>query len=128
MRGHRYDRAAGSRVEHGADVRRPGRIAEDRRLEVAAGQTMADGKSEDVDHFVHMRSDEMRAKDEVGFLFYQRLVAIDRLGHTARRIPLRGAFAFYAILEPGTPRVFFAHAHARDRWQREGDAGDAAIV
>src|SRR6267142_4513641 len=70
--------------DHVADVGGPGRIREHRRFQILRRQSLADGQSEDVDHLVDMRPDQVRAQDAVGPLFDEDLEPVGGLGDATR--------------------------------------------
>jgi hypothetical protein len=76
------------RLEHGADIRGPGRIGEDCILEIARCQAAADCQREDVDHLVNIRSDEVCAEDVVSLFLDEHLEAVDGLGDAPSRVPV----------------------------------------
>src|SRR3546814_20730670 len=65
-------------------IRRAGRIGEHGALEIVCGEAVADGEGEEVDYFVRVRTDEMRAKDSPAAFLHQRLIAIHRRSEERR--------------------------------------------
>src|SRR3546814_10467572 len=76
-------------------IRRAGRIGEHGALEIVCGEAVADGEGEEVDYFVRVRTDEMRAKDSPAAFLHQRLIAIHRLRDPPGRIPIGGSLALH---------------------------------
>ena len=115
-------------LKHVADIGCSGGVTEDRRLEVIDAEIVPNRKSEQIDDFIGMRSNEMRAENAPAILIDKRLVPVDGLGNAAGRIPgghlrrldpqFRGLRAGGALGQPD----------GGDRGQREGNAWHATIV
>src|SRR5712691_2798008 len=77
----------GTGLEHRSDVRSPGRIGEHGRLQVIDSETVADRQAKQIDHFVHVRPDQMRAENSAAVFLDNRLVSVDLLRDAPRRVP-----------------------------------------
>src|SRR6185437_11026330 len=83
------------RSEHVADVRRARRIAKYCAFHVVGPEVVPNREAEEVNYFVDIGADQMRAKNAAGVLLDDGLIATEVLGNSARCVPVRRAFGFY---------------------------------
>src|SRR5712671_2787623 len=117
-----------STLEHVADIGRAGRVSEYCLLQILGGQAVANGETKDIDDLVRVRPDKMGTENAPAALFDQGLEAVNRLGATAGRVPVRHLLTLDPEREPRRARRRFARTHGGDRRQGEGYARHAAIV
>src|SRR6202022_1646514 len=82
-------------LQHVADIRSARWAGEDGGLELCGGDVMANRKAEEVDYFIDMGSNEMRAEDLVGIGIDKHLEPIHRFGQAARGEPNRCLLSFH---------------------------------
>src|SRR5713226_3467485 len=78
------------------------------RPESLGSQSLPYGQGENIDHFVRVRTDEMRSQHPVGFLSYQYLEPVGRLGNAEGGVPVGRLSRFDAELKPALMRFRLA--------------------
>src|SRR5262249_34968038 len=101
---------------------------EHRRFEVVGREIVTDGEAEEVDHFIDMWPNEMRPEYPAAAFFNDRLVSVDAFGQPARGIPIRRSVCFDSNRNTLLARVTLGQSDSGDRWQRKGNARNAAVV
>src|ERR1700730_12366615 len=115
-------------LEHVTDIRCGGRIAEDGGLQLSIREPGPHRQSEDIDHFLRVRTDEVRTENALGPFFNEHLEAGTVLGDPSRRIPGRGLLVPNPEAEVLIVRLALEEPDARDRRDGESNAGHAGIV